>query len=514
MSRVVPVRSRRSAAVLATPVALVLAGCGGDSGGTEASAPLAARAVDGFIVGGSVACDGLPNGGTTAGGRFVCPADTLLASVRGGADVGFDENATSGGIPFVGELVAPAVLGWVTPLSTLAVAMATDERGYDRAGFAAAVDALASTFGQSDLDLSADPTRGVQLVRLNAQVHQVLAAFSATESEYIEASTVLAGLVVESAGAGRAYNLGSGVGEILEAVNSRLTVSGSALSKGDAALREVIAQVQDVNTAIDGAARPDLVFGAAVAAPVAGQALTIERDEVLFGYRSLSERGGAGSGAVSIEEFESDEIAGTAYAELGALYSYEITSIEHHATLLEGSGELFLESDAFSIERDLVEQTVSIGFSLDATDDEDERAIAVTTSDARVSARRGESDSLAIALPAGAELRVRSVSDEATVTTATIVLKEEHEFTAEAGSVNLSFWRIDRELERRGFGDLTERAGNYRMTVAIGGVRINERDHGEVTRAAVRSVDAGSEVVSGSGFEGYVTLLPGSDYYY
>ena len=504
---------RRSGIAAAVAASFALAGCDGGSGGPDSAPPaLASQAVDGFIVGAGVACDGVPNGGTAAGGRLVCPAGTVLASVRGGSDVGFDETATTGGMPFVGELVAPAALGWVTPLTSIAVAMASDADGYDPARFGGAVDDLAAALDRSALDLSADPTRIVDLARLNGQVHQLVGAFGASEEAYREATVAFAALLSESAANGRAWGLDGGTDEVLRDLNTRLAASGSSLAMSESELEQVAARVREVNGAIANATDLDTVFGAAVAAPLAGQALTIDRDRAVIGYgNNYSDT------RISLAGFENDEqidgFGGLYIADSDGSLTDSDPFATSYVTVIDGSGRLSLNDRAFGVERTLVEQPVSIGFAFEATDEGDDRAIAVTTSDALVSATEGESDSVAIVLPEGTTLRVRSVSDDATVTTATLRLKNEHEFLSESGGIDLSFWRIDRELESRGFGDLTARAGNYRMTVAIGGLEINEREDGEMRRTPVRTVDSGDEVVSGSGFEGYVTIVP-SDYWY
>ena len=49
------------------------------------------------------------------------------------------------------------------------------------------------------------------------------------------------------------------------------------------------------------------------------------------------------------------------------------------------------------------------------------------------------------------------------------------------------------------------------MTVAIGGVRIDETDGGERMTATTRSVSAGSLTVNGPGFQGFVTVIPDAD---
>ena len=82
-------------------LAAVASGCGNSSSAVENRNLTSgtSQAIDGFIVNGAVYCDGERNGRTEAAGRFECPASTNVLQIRGGSDVGFDETATSGGIP-------------------------------------------------------------------------------------------------------------------------------------------------------------------------------------------------------------------------------------------------------------------------------------------------------------------------------------------------------------------------------------------------------------------------------
>ena len=72
------------------------------------------QAIDGYIVGGTVFCDGIENGATQEMGLLSCDDGTTLVKVSGGNDVGFNDDPADDK-PFVGQLLAPADLGYVTP---------------------------------------------------------------------------------------------------------------------------------------------------------------------------------------------------------------------------------------------------------------------------------------------------------------------------------------------------------------------------------------------------------------
>ena len=141
-------------ALSAVAVAVSLAACDGSS--SSSSSALQSQAIDGYIVGGTVMCDGDESGATGAMGRLTCADGTVLVKVRGGNDVGFNDDP-SDDKPFVGQLLAPADLGYVTPLSTVAVEMSGGEDGFDASSFGGSVMTLGEVLGFDGLDLGADP---------------------------------------------------------------------------------------------------------------------------------------------------------------------------------------------------------------------------------------------------------------------------------------------------------------------------------------------------------------------
>jgi|GEM_PF-1111039 len=473
--------------------AILLSACGGSSS-SDSSPALEAQAIDGYLVGSSVFCDVVENGGTAAAGRFSCPAGTKLFRIVGGADVGLDETATSGGIPFIGELKAPSNLAWVTPLSTIAVELSSSEDGtYDPARFDAAVDSLAAALGQSGIDLSADASETTQLLQLNGQISQMLSAFVDTDADYAETGRIFASLVADSTADGTVFSLTDGVGELVTRLNTRLADNGSNLAKNNAELGAVIDRVQSANIAIASAARPDPVTVGGATTPPLVPVVTIDREE---SFVTISSGDDNASEQVTLEDFEDDQRSAATGGQ-GARYTTVLT---------DGIDYLSIGRSAFDVERALTRETVSLGFELVATDDNDPRSIAVTTSEARLTTTP-RTDDMTMTLPEGSDLNVRSVDMAGTMTETTIRLATDHEFSSANEGIEISFWRIDERLEDEGFGDIVARDGNYRMTAVIGGVRIGESDNDVVTAATQRTVSTGDQVVTGSGFAGYVTFL-------
>ena len=477
---------RRAAFPLgAVATAVLLAGCGGSSSSGSSEPALRAQAVDGYLVGSSVYCDDVGNGGTGLAGRFTCPAGTDVFRIVGGSDVGFEEEAEAAdGTLFVGELKAPSSLDWVTPLSTIAFEIASEDGDFDRSLFDGAVDTLAAALGQSNLDLNADATTTQQLRVLNAQLNELISAFADTGEDYATVGRNFGALIRESArGQGSVGFDLEEVATVATALNARLAANAPGLRKDNESLGEAISRVQEVNRAVGGGgARPP---AAASAPPV----VRIDRDEAVVEFSA----GGAVT-PITLESFESDALVVDAAGE-GA-----------YATVVDAySDYLAIGRSAFDVRRALNDRKVSLGFELDAVEDDDRRVIAVTTSEARLTARPA-SEEMTLTLPAGSELNVRSVSAVGTTTDTAILLNDDYVFSSANGGIELSFWRIDERLREEGFGDIVATSGNYRLTAVIGGVRVGEVDDGVPVPASQYTVDTDGEVVTGTGFQGYVTL--------
>lgn len=475
---------RAAPALLAS---LMLAACGG-SGDDDASL-VSMQAIDGYLVGASVYCDAEPYGGTTAAGRLICPAGTRLVRVENGSDVGFDPDATTGGTPFTGSLVAPTTLSQVTPLSTLAVEMASDENGFDPARFDDGVRSLAVALGQSSLDLSADAATVMQIVRLNAQMHQIASAFGPTTDDYRRATATIADVLVEGSVEGIAFDPADDATALLTRVNDRLMAEGSDAALSNEALARRVEQVGALNHAIADAGSPEPVSVLSADASEPRGAMTIDRSETalrIFTRPNLYSD-------VTLGDFENPEqLAG-----------------RHRTVISRGLEGLALGNHAFEINEDLDDERVEIGLELRSTLPGDRRVLSFTARDVRVSARAGDPSSLSLTLPEEAAVHARGVAENGVETRAVVRRSTRRVFRAENGSLSVSFDDIDEALREEGFDEITERSGNYRVTLAIAGMRIDERDGGVRFWPDLQTVDNGDDVVTGMGFVGYLTIDAG-----
>ena len=474
-------------------VAVSVAACDGSSG-SSSSAALSAQAIDGYLVGSEVYCDGEANGKTVAAGTLTCSAGTDLIKIIGGSDVGSDETATDGGEAFRGQLLAPGNLGYVTPLTNVAVELSGGEGAFDAREFAGSVQILADALGITGLDLSVDPTDetsdvGKRMAKVNAQLSQLTASFGVSTNDYAATAAALASTIRTQSEAGNfQLDLDQDSVAIMALVNSTLRSQGSNLTKSPAQLAQISASVAAVNAAIGAAEDLDAIDAAAKEAPPVTWAMTIERDETLISYDARGTAGGAIEN-ISLDTFESST-----------------QSQGRYATVIDGSGRVSVDTDSFTIEND-IDDTVTVGFSLEATGADDMRAISVVA-DAKIEADAGDSDSLSVMLPAPSKLLITSVAADGTETNEVIELLTDHQFVAGNGGLNISFWNVDERLDELGFGDLTATEGNYRMTAVISELEISVRDGETVDQAPSRTVVGNRLAASGSGFVGYVTIVP------
>ena len=230
-------------------LAVVVSGCGNSSTAVEnRNQPTGtSQAIDGYIVNGAVYCDGERNGRTQAAGRFECPVSTNVAQIRGGADVGFDETATSGGIPFAGELKGPVGTPYVTPLSTLATNIASTNGVFDSSLYEGAVDTLAQSLDLANLDLSVSPVDDVRIAKASAKINQLIASFSDSTDEYSAVAQQLSNAI----NAAVPLSLTADTSTIVSALNERLVVAAPELSVSASRQATIAQALEETNAAID-----------------------------------------------------------------------------------------------------------------------------------------------------------------------------------------------------------------------------------------------------------------------
>lgn len=472
---------------------LVLGACSS----SNSSKGLDSQAIDGYIVGANVLCDGkvAAQAQTLARGQLTCPAKTVLVTVSGGADVGFDDDDTND-IPFTGELSAPAGLGYVTPLSTVAVQMSSNAEGvYDATMWAAKVSELGNALGESALDLTADPSdiKNPALIRLNAQIHQVLSAFAPSQADYKEAIKAFA-TVMAATPPGSSVDLADDVSIILTKINAALP-SGSKLIKSEVELTASATTVALTNQTIAQAVKENqlgLVAAAAVDASVARSGVTINRSAQSVFLQS-NNFGNVVDTSTSINEFEDNTLTNNSYQ----------TQVDKNLV------QVGYNNDVLQFDKDMNDVQVTMGFELKSTDAANARGLSFYSDDILLSATKGDSDSLVITVPEGAALHATGTDSLGTETTAEVLVGAQNTFSNAGGQFSVNYSSIVDELERLDFENIfAETAGNYEMTLIIGGIQLKEvSSGGEAVPATRYAISVGDQQRSGAGFKGYISYL-------
>ncbi len=458
----------------------------GSSSTSQQENTKSAQAIDGYIVGATVYCDDIEHGGTGAAGRLVCPSETQLIRIRGGSDVGFDEKATSGPTAFVGELSAPGTLDFVTPLSSVAVALSDESGMFESGRFNESVQLLAKSLGLSSLDLNSDASKTLQVIKLNAQIHQIISGFSSTADDYVAVTKEFAALVRSNVEAQTQLSLANNVPDTLSALNARLEINRADLALGEVQLNELSSEILSVNTEIEAATDIDRVALAAAIGVTPQSAVSINRDiapVIFYSYWYGSQR-------YTLKQYELDTLFNGSYiAKLDTRYSH-----------------IYFGSYAFSVNKTLKNVKVGIGFEFEATMPGDTRKLSVTTTDALLSMTEGVPQSMQITFPENTIFHARSIDADGTISNATFQVEVGRIFSSINGSVGVSLDDLGDELRKRGHKDITHSSGNYKVTLVISGIKVNMTDSDKEFRASTYTVNSGKGMVSGPGFQGYVTV--------
>lgn len=493
------------AAPLAVLVLLQACDSSSDDSGAVSS-QLTARAVDGYLVGANVYCDDIAVGGTSAGGRLSCPADTTLVRVVGGSDVGFDADATSGGEAFAGELTAPMHTGWVTPMSTLAVALSSESGVYYPDRFESSTDVLARSLGQSDLDLSAPADTLLQLIRMNAQVHQILSAFAVDADDYRVAVNALAGVLQDRESAGLTAALGDDAGDLIRDMNRELQRASSDLALDEISLEQQALRVTAINQIIDGQPDRDEIAEAAKSSLLADASLTLNRNRadtrIEFGvnrcwnYSTYCFYDIYGSYDVSLEDFESSQTFDGYYE---TILSSQINTLSFDHRLL-------------TVNRNLDDVRISLGVEIVSTDPGDLRTLAFVTDQARLSALQNDAGTLEWTIPEDVLVHATSRTTDGVNTQVSMILDGGVSGGVD-GTSTLDIESVRRGMTDRGLADVLRGEGNYEVTVVIGGVRINAREGSELVDTDSFMIEAGDLRVAGPGLRGYVSVVDVMNYW-
>lgn len=471
-------------------LAASIAACSSSS--TPDPQPLASQAVDGYIVGADVECDGETGNVTAAAGRFTCPAGTVLSEISGGSDVGTDPEAVSGGTPFTGVLKAPATSPYVTPLSTLAVGMALAAQAsgepLDLTNFENAQADLAQTLGINPELLNVNPAENTAAAKTNAQVHQVLAAFAPTEDGYEQAVAAFAEVVAESAKTGQTFNLTTDAGTTMQEINNALAAAGSSLEKSQIDLDEITASVAEANNAIENSETPDQVTDVSNKGIVNQAPVTIDRADASV---TLTNATSGVATEIGIADFENPQQSGGTYL---TTLSPGITNIEY-------------DSSVFQFNQNIKNAKVTVAFSITSVVANDDRSLSFVSDDVMVSAIKGDSDSLMISMLSDKSEFSVIGTDKDGVETSTTVTTNGETLKSSINSFSVNLERINEQLSDLGFEDILKTSGDYKVTLVISGMSINEKTATDVAAVPQITVETADGDVTGAGFAGYVSVI-------
>ena len=467
-------------------LAAVASGCGNSSSAVENRNLTSgtSQAIDGFIVNGAVYCDGERNGRTEAAGRFECPASTNVLQIRGGSDVGFDETATSGGIPFAGELKGPGGTPFVTPLSTLATNIATTNGVFDSSLYEGAVDTLAESLDLADLDLTVSPVDDVRIAKAGAKINQLIVNFSESTDEY----SVVAQQLSNAINAAVPLSLAADTSTIVSALNERLVFAAPQLSVSASRQAAITQALEETNAAIDQtvSARQigDIIEKESGGSPFV---FAIDRSAPLVRFGDPADQS---IPFFSLAEFENSSLGPFGYTVVNRADS----KIVEFAT------------SAFDVSRSVTNAEVDLAIEFTSTDLNDDRHLSIIMYGASLSMTEGFSDSVQISVPDDAMLFAQANDEAGVVTNITTSAGEDYFATNANGNFTFSFSALNDELADRGYHNFTQESGNYEVTMVISGLDFGVMESAaNVTNPSVYSISTATETVSGNGLNGFFT---------
>lgn len=473
----------------AAALASLLAACGSSS---VSNAPLESQAVDGYIVDADVFCDGILSGSTKAAGRFSCPAGTQVSKISGGFDVGIDDVATTGEFPFTGVLKAPASEPFVTPMTTLSVALAqtgqSSDTALDLSAYQSAVSSVAQTLGISQEALSGNPVTNLEAAKSNAKIHQVISAFAPNVAAYEAATLAFVDVIKDTASVGGEFNLTSDVRTTLASVNEKLQASSPDLVLATVDFEQIALNVAAGNELIDAAESPNRVATESQRVSVGLAPVTIDRSDAtvrLFNEdKQLMEQ-------LTIDGFESPIQSDGFYT----------------ARLYSGLTKVDYDNDVFQFNQNINDARLTVAFEVKSANGGDNRSMSFVSSDVVVSAVKSRSDSLSISMLSDLSTFEVLGTDSNGVVTAAVIETNGETFNSDGDTLTIDLEKINRQLADLGFEDILKTSGDYVVTLVVSGMRINERDGNSVTEAKQFTVNTGKGEITGNGFRGYVSVI-------
>lgn len=450
---------------------------------------LSSQAIDGYIVGAEVSCDDtvmvIP---TQAAGRFTCPDGTVLSKVSGGFDVGDNETAISGTSPFMGVLTAPATEPFVTPMTTLSVAIAKNsEGGFDGSQYATAQTSLANKLGISTEALAGNPIENLEAAKSNAMIHQVLTAFSPGVDGYEDATSAFA-QVISDFEEGGTIDLTTDVAETMSQINNKMVNIDAQRVLSFSEISTKSAEIETANTSIQSATDTNSVDEVAQEALLSQASLTIDRTSAIV---TLSNAETESIVTFSLGEFESQ-------TKINDLFN---------ARFYSGLTTIAYSKDVFQFNEDITDSQITVAFEVKAIDDDDSRSLSFSTNDAVISASKDDSASLRLFMLSDSAVIAASGTSSTGVTTDATISTDNQAFITNDETFSIDLQKISDGLVKLGFEDIFGTSGNFSVTLAVGGLLINEKEGSVAVDTEFFTIETGSSSVTGNGFKGYVSVV-------
>ncbi len=438
------------------------------------------QAIDGYVVNATVFCDGVRNGQTTAAGLFTCPKHTQLITVRGGSDVGFDENSVSGGVPFIGELQGPAKSRYITPLTTVAAKMSTSGGVFNEQTYAASERTLTDSLGIPGVALSSNPIGNLPLLKANAKIHQLVAQFTTSADDYATVTGELANMLRS----GSSIDLNNDTNTIISMLNQQLLVTAPALAQTPTSEAQLSTALAEKNTEIDQSSNlaelESVTTGAASETPYA---FSIDKHAPLLAYETYRD---------------------TTFYTLDQLQNPTTFFGYHQARFnLDWIETVYIANEAFSIKKPMDKATVDVAVEFKSTSDN--RMVSATLSGVKLSMHAEGSTTIDVEVPPGSIINARAVNKQGIVTDVSLLANKQHLASSDNGGFIFDFRDVNRKLREANQNELLYEYGNYQMTVVISGVRFSVTDRGNETGALEYTVTNAAESVTGYGLRGYVS---------
>ncbi len=490
MSKTTGIFKTTGSAALLASMALII-GCSSTSN-DEQDSNIYQQAIDGYIVGANVSCDGTANGTTAAAGRYTCPAGTTLATVSGGSDVGYDATKTSGGIAFTGILSGPTSAKFITPVSTLAVEMAKTDGKYDPEKLEGALATIRKALGQPNLSLDSDPSSDQATIRLNAQVHQIVSGLTTTSEDYAKVMSSFGDLLKAKSAEGTTLNVAGDLKETLTQLNSQVARTFPELEIPASDLADIIPAIEKANKAIEEAETPEQTAGVVTSEDSKRKDYAIAIDKYL--------------GPVVFQGADGNNFTYTTIQ-----YETETKSNgKYTAQLNRGIKRLSYDPTAIRIARTLNNVPIDVGIEIKSTDDN--RKLSIIGTGLRLSATKDDSTSIVFTVPSGSEWTAYGTQDDGTEISISKLKNDPRVFDGSKNGININFDEIASALKNRGYVDITKDTGNFKITLIINGIKINRISGDEPKRNIFPAFTYGVEVdneheLIGPGFQGFVTIL-------